>query len=180
MSKRLDNTRISRRALLAAAATTLLGSALGMLPGRRLLAGEGDEAGAAADGAVRMVVHKTPTCGCCSKWVDHVTAAGFDVEVITVASTGDIRSRLGVPDNLRSCHTAAVGGYWVEGHVPADVIRRMLDDGRDDISGIAVPGMPIGSPGMEGPNPERYLVVAYGKDGKVYRYAERQGHSEPL
>ncbi len=169
-------TYMTRRVWLQEGAALLAGGVMLGLPGRLLRAGEAAPAAAAA---VPMVVHKTPTCGCCAKWVEHVTAAGFAVDVVTVDSTTAIRARLGVPDDLRSCHTAEVGGYWVEGHVPADLIRRMLDEGRDDISGIAVPGMPVGSPGMEGPNPDRYLVVAYGKDGQVYRYATRQGLSTP-
>ncbi len=124
-----------------------------------------------------IVVNKTPTCGCCSKWVDHLRANGFEVEVRDMASTRSVQDRLGVPRQLGSCHTAEVGDYWVEGHIPADIIQKLLDENRDDIEGIAVPGMPPGSPGMEAPNPVRYDVIAYGKDGKFYRFATVQGES---
>ncbi len=124
-----------------------------------------------------IVVNKTPTCGCCTKWVDHLKANGFAVEVRNMASTRSVQERLGVPRQLGSCHTAEVGDYWVEGHIPADIIRKLLDENRDDIEGIAVPGMPPGSPGMEAPNPVKYDVIAYGKDGKFYRFATVQGES---
>lgn len=133
-----------------------------------------------ADEASRSaVVYRTPTCGCCGKWVDHLRAAGFEVEVREVSSTTGIRTELGVPPPLTSCHTAVVGDYWVEGHVPADVVKQLLDEQPDDIAGISVPGMPAGSPGMESPNPVEYDIIAYGRDGKLYRYATRMGSSEP-
>ena len=122
-----------------------------------------------------IVVYKTPTCSCCSKWVDHLRANGFEVDVNTVPNTAPTQARFGVPRQLGSCHTAKVGDYWVEGHVPAEIIQQLLDGKRDDIEGIAVPGMPAGSPGMESPNPVTYDVIAYGKDGKFYRFATVQG-----
>jgi hypothetical protein len=124
----------------------------------------------------QIVVYKTPTCGCCGKWVTHLRDSGFDVNVLDVSSTQPAREKLGVPRRLGSCHTAQVGNYWVEGHVPADLIQRLLTEQPDSIRGITVPGMPIGSPGMEGPNPVRYDVLAYGSDGKTTVYATRQGH----
>lgn len=119
-----------------------------------------------------VTVYKSPTCGCCSKWVTHLEQAGFEVKAIDMPDTTPMRTRLGVPANLASCHTAVVDGYTVEGHVPADVVKKMLAD-RPAIAGIAVPGMPIGSPGMEGPNPEPYDIIAYGKDGSRSVYASR-------
>lgn len=128
----------------------------------------------AADEAT-MVVYKTPTCGCCTKWVDHLRAAGFEVEVNTVANTREAQQTAGVPRAVGSCHTATIGGYFVEGHVPADLVQRLLAEQPEGIRGIAVPGMPLGSPGMEAPNPEVYDVIAYGSDGQFYRYATVKG-----
>lgn len=84
-----------------------------------------------------------------------------------------------MPQELSSCHTATVGDYWVEGHVPADLIKRLVSGQPPDIRGVAVPGMPIGSPGMEGPNPVEYEVLAYDKDGQTHVYAARQGQQQP-
>jgi len=128
-------------------------------------------------GAQRVVVHKTPTCGCCTKWVDHMIAHGFEVEAINVSSTREAQEAAGVPRPVGSCHTATVGGYFVEGHVPADLVQRLLDEAPENIVGIAVPGMPLGSPGMEAPNPQVYDVIAYGADGEFYRFATVQGQA---
>lgn len=126
-----------------------------------------------------VVVYKTPSCGCCAKWVDHVRDHGMTVRVVNVQSTRSAQSRFGVPRTLGSCHTAKVGDYWIEGHVPADLIERLMAEQPDDIRGLTVPGMPIGSPGMEGPNPEEYEVLAVASDGSTQVYATRQGHAEP-
>jgi len=131
----------------------------------------------AGQSAPVIVVNKTPTCGCCTKWVDILTAYGFEVEVNTVPNTRGIQDELGVPRQLGSCHTAKVGDYFVEGHVPPEIIQQLIDENRDDIAGIAVPGMPAGSPGMESPRPVQYDVVAYGKDGQFYKFATVQGKS---
>ena len=119
-----------------------------------------------------MQVYKSPTCGCCEKWVEHVKAAGFDVRVVDL-DEGKLdaqKTRLGVGPRLQSCHTATVNGYVVEGHVPAPDILRMLKE-KPAIVGIAAPGMPRGSPGMEmGATKDRYDVVSFDKSGasKVY------------
>ena len=126
----------------------------------------------AARAATDAAVYLTPTCGCCGKWVDHLAAAGFNVKRTVTPDIDAVPARQRVPQNLRSCHTAVIGRYLVEGHVPADVVRQLLKD-RPDVEGIAVPGMPIGSPGMEGPNPQPYAIVAFGKDGSVYEFARR-------
>lgn len=131
-----------------------------------------DAAAAAAvrsDGlaAVDMVVYKSPTCGCCDLWVDHAEEHGFSVETVDVVEYDELvatKREHGVAMDLGSCHTTLVGGYVVEGHVPGHVIRRLLDE-RPDIHGLAVPGMPIGSPGMEGPGARPYQVIAIGTDG---------------
>ena len=131
----------------------------------------------ADDGITDIVlqVYKTPTCGCCGKWVDHLVENGFTVEVETVNSTREIQDSAGVPREMRSCHTAIAGDYFIEGHVPADVIGQLFAEQPENVRGIAVPGMPMGSPGMESPNPEVYDIIAVGDDGSFSRYATRQG-----
>ena len=118
-------------------------------------------------------VHKDPSCGCCSGWVRHLEAAGFGVAVQDEADLRIIRNRLGVPSDLAACHTAEAGGYVIEGHVPATSIRRLLKE-RPVATGLAVPGMPVGSPGMEGGKSERYAVVLFGPDGRR-TYMEFEG-----
>ncbi len=120
-----------------------------------------------------IVVYKTSTCGCCKNWVAHVRDAGFKVNVVNLASTQPVQKRVGVPQQIGSCHTAVAGDYWVEGHVPADLVQRLLTESPPDIRGIAVPGMPAGSPGMEGPKPVQYNVIAYDTGGKLSVYAKR-------
>ncbi len=124
-----------------------------------------------------IVVYKTPTCGCCVKWIDHLRDNGLDVRAIDVPSTLPVHEKFGVPPRLGSCHTAVIGDYWIEGHVPADLVQKLMHEKPDGIAGISVPGMPMGSPGMEGPNPVEYQVVAYGKDGQFMLYATRQGQT---
>ena len=111
-----------------------------------------------------MLVHKDPDCGCCGGWVKHLRAAGFTVTVSETSDLGAVRKRLGVPADLRACHTAEIGGYVVEGHVPAEAVRRLLSQRPPDI-GLAVPGMPQGSPGMEGGTPKEYDVMIFGASG---------------
>jgi hypothetical protein len=126
-----------------------------------------------ASGPIAMKVYKSPTCGCCAKWVEHVKAAGFVPEVHDLPSVGPIKENAGVPSNLQSCHTALVGGYVVEGHVPVDVIQKLLDE-KPSITGIAVPGMPAGSPGMEqGDRKDPYEVIAFTKGGKTSVFVRR-------
>ena len=112
-----------------------------------------------------LVVHHDPTCGCCHKWVDHLRANGFSVTLTDEPSMKAVKARLGVPPALAACHTGEVGGYVIEGHVPADAIKRLLAE-RPSARGLAVPGMPIGSPGMEveGSAPEIYDVMLFGAD----------------
>ncbi len=115
-------------------------------------------------------VWKTPTCGCCGKWVQHMQAAGFRLEVTDVANVDPIKTANGLPLNLASCHTALVGGYVVEGHVPASDVRRLLAE-KPDIVGLTAPGMPPGSPGMDVPGSPSFDVLSLGKDGKTAVYA---------
>ncbi len=123
-----------------------------------------------------IVVYKAATCGCCHHWVAHLREHGLKIAVKNVATTQTIRSELGIPPALESCHTGVADGYWIEGHVPADLVQRLMKEQPEEIRGIAVPGMQIGSPGMEGRNPvTTYDVVAYDKDGEVRVYATREG-----
>jgi len=109
-------------------------------------------------------VYKSPTCGCCEKWIEHLRSNGLRVRATDVPDVTPIKLENGVSPALSACHTAFVGGYVVEGHVPAADVHRLLAE-RPDVAGLAVPGMPIGSPGMEGPNPERYEVLSFGAHG---------------
>jgi hypothetical protein len=118
-----------------------------------------------------ILVYKTATCGCCSGWVEHLKAAGFTVDARDVTDLMSVKRDAGVPGAMSSCHTSIVDGYVVEGHVPAEQVERLLAD-RPDIAGIAVPGMPTGSPGMEGRNPEPYQVLSIGRDGSAGVFAE--------
>ncbi|MGD2071228.1 MAG: DUF411 domain-containing protein [Gemmatimonadota bacterium] len=118
-------------------------------------------------------VWKSPTCGCCGDWVVHMRQAGFPVEVHDVQNLGEKKLEHGIAPQHQSCHTATVDGYVVEGHVPADLVKRMLAD-RPDIQGLTVPGMPAGSPGMEVPGrKDPYDVLALVGDGSVVVYASR-------
>jgi hypothetical protein len=128
-----------------------------------------------ADSLPKITVTKDPTCSCCAGWTEHVRAAGFPVEVVETTELDRVKVRFGVPGNLASCHTAEVDGYVIEGHVPASAIKHLLT-GRPRIRGLAVPGMPVGSPGMEveGAEPETYDVMAFGPDGQS-RYARFRG-----
>jgi hypothetical protein len=126
-----------------------------------------------AEEATVVKVYKTPTCGCCVKWIDHLEQAGFSVESETLDNVTPIKAANGVPPRLESCHTAIVDGYVVEGHVPADIISRLLAE-KPDIAGVAVPGMPVGSPGMEmGGRKDPYQVVSFDDEGNLAVYAER-------
>jgi hypothetical protein len=130
-------------------------------------------AGSAAP--LTLTVYKDPNCGCCEQWVTHMAAAGFRPAVRDVSDLPAVKARLGVPAALHSCHTAVVDGAVIEGHVPAPDVRRFLRErprvGRVAARGLAVPGMPAGSPGMEGPPPERYAVLAFAPGGATTRFA---------
>ena len=130
----------------------------------------------AAAGLPKVTVYKTSSCGCCRLWVDHMKASGFDVQAMDV-SAADVRAvskAAGLKDEGTSCHTAKIGSYTVEGHVPAADIKRMLKE-KPAIAGIAAPGMPQGSPGMEqGDVKEPYDVIAFKKDGTSTVYAKHK------
>lgn len=123
-----------------------------------------------ADGE-EVTVYKDPNCGCCGKWADHLRQNGFEVREVPTREMALVKSEAGVPRALGACHTATVGGYVVEGHVPAADVRRLLTE-KPALTGIAVPGMPAGSPGMEGPYPaERYEVVGFDAKGGTRVFA---------
>lgn len=122
----------------------------------------------AAQGSLpAATVYKDPNCGCCSGWVSHLREHGFSVTEVAVDDIGAYKQKYGVPANLGSCHTAVIDGYVVEGHVPAADVLKMLQE-RPDITGLSVPGMPIGSPGMEvGDRKDPYDVMAISRDGSA-------------
>ncbi len=147
----------TRRSLLAALTLTTL------LP-----------AAAQAQAAAReLVLYKTASCGCCGKWAEHMQRNGFRVVSHDVDNLASIKVKHGVPPKLGSCHTAIVDGYVIEGHVPADLVQRLLETRPPGVIGLAVPGMPLGSPGMESPTPQRYDVLTFDAKGGTRVYATR-------
>jgi hypothetical protein len=143
---------------------------IALMAGAGILVGLVAVVNAQRPAAPTMEVYKSPTCGCCSKWVDHVRQAGFTAKVTELddAALDALKTKLGVPRTAQSCHTALIGGFVVEGHVPAAEITRLLKE-KPAIQGIAVGGMPVGSPGMEvpGTQPRPYNVVTFDKQGGV-------------
>jgi len=122
--------------------------------------------GVDAQKPIPVQVYKDATCGCCSVWVEHLRRNGFAPTSENVTNLTALKEKHGVPAEGRSCHTALVGGYVIEGHVPAAEIQRLLKE-KPKVAGLAVPGMPIGSPGMEGANPRPYNVLTFDKAGKT-------------
>lgn len=120
--------------------------------------------------ASEVTVYKSATCGCCNAWIKHLEGNGFTVKAHNVADLDAYKRRYGVTPQLAACHTAVVDGYVVEGHVPASDIKRLLAE-RPKVRGIAVPGMPRGSPGMEGPVKDAYSTVTFDEAGRVKTYA---------
>lgn len=113
-----------------------------------------------------IVIYRSPTCGCCGKWVKHLKDRNFNVIDNVVNDVDSIKEKYGVPSELASCHTAIIGGYVIEGHVPAEDIEKLLSL-KADVSGIAVPGMPVGTPGMEmGDRKDSYKVIAFDKENR--------------
>jgi hypothetical protein len=115
-------------------------------------------------------VFKSATCGCCIRWISHLQEHGFTVTATDVGDMSKVKVENDVPPQLYSCHTALIDGYVIEGHVPAPDIMLLLAE-RPEVSGLAVPGMPIGSPGMEGPNSESYKVMSFDDAGTVREFA---------
>jgi hypothetical protein len=163
----MDRRRFFQHSLIAAAGAAL---------GARSLRAQGSQ----PQGALPvMTVYKSASCGCCSLWVDHAKADGFTVREVNTDDLNTVKREMGIPARLASCHTVMVGGFIVEGHVPAADVKRLLRE-KPKVRGIAVPGMPIGSPGMEqGPvsGYERYDVIAFAADGSVSVFAS---HGPPV
>jgi hypothetical protein len=120
---------------------------------------------------LKVTVYKDPSCGCCKKWVAHLSANGFAPVVHDRSDMDSLKNSLGVPAALRSCHTAVAGMYLIEGHVSAGDVKRLLSTKPKGVLGLAVPGMPSGSPGMETGTTERYDVIAFSTDGKTRVFA---------
>ncbi|HLE56608.1 MAG TPA: DUF411 domain-containing protein, partial [Rhodothermia bacterium] len=132
-------------------------------------------ANAASETAAKPIaikVYKTPECGCCKAWLQHLSNNGFQVEAMDLPDLTLVKQKYGIKPALEACHTAVVNGYVVEGHVPADVIKKLLKE-RPAVAGITVPGMPAGSPGMEGPRKERYDVLTFDRAGRSRVYVSR-------
>jgi hypothetical protein len=126
---------------------------------------------AIADELPEVLVYKSPTCTCCAKWATHLEENGFSVTTSDESNMNKIKKELGVPLNKASCHTAVVGDYIIEGHVPAEDVIKLIESGAD-VKGLTVPGMPLGSPGMEAPQPQRYTVYTFDAEGNTKPFAE--------
>lgn len=161
-----------RRSFLRLAGSALGGVALTAIGARALSAQQQPALPA-------MTVYKSASCGCCKQWVDHARANGFTVRTVDTEDLNGVKREMGIPAALASCHTVVVGSYLVEGHVPAADVKRLLRE-RPRVRGIAVPGMPIGAPGMEqGPvsGYERYDVIAFEQSGATRVFAS---HGPPV
>jgi len=156
---------------IAAASLVLAGCAATV--GSAPTASSSEEAvGAEAALVSEITVFRSPTCGCCGKWIEHAQAAGFQVKDEVTEDMSAIKQTYGVPQSLTSCHTTVVGDYVVEGHIPAEDVQRLLTE-KPDIAGIAVPGMPIGSPGMEsGDYTEPYTVFSFTESSETSAFSE--------
>ena len=120
--------------------------------------------------APTITVYKDPSCGCCKSWIEHLIKHGYRVDAKDTPAMAEVKRTLGVSEALTSCHTAVVNGYLIEGHVPAADIARLLKQ-KPKVAGLAVPGMPMGSPGMEGPRQQHYQVLSFDKNGKTRIFA---------
>jgi hypothetical protein len=162
--------RPMRRILALAAALVVFGAC-----GNADAAPDGTaQAAAGAQQLPPVLVYKTTTCLCCAGWVEHMRQAGFAVDVRDLPGNLElmqVKAEAGVPADMASCHTSLIGDYVVEGHVPADQVKRLLSE-HPAHAGIAAPGMPAGSPGMDVPNSPPYEIVAWNRDGTRLRYAE--------
>ena len=154
----MRDLKLSRRTLLAQLGAAAL---VGALP-----------RAARASGGIAITVYKSRSCGCCTNWVRHMTAAGFDVKAIDTEDVAAVKTQMGVREQYQSCHTGLVGRYVIEGHVPADLVKKLLNE-KPAALGLAVPGMPVGSPGMEQGPPEHFEVMLLARDGSAKVYAKR-------
>ena len=167
MSETMHDDMMTRRAWVGMLAKAFGAGAL--LTATRPLS---SDAMAMAPALPRITVYKDPSCGCCTKWVAHLRASGLQPDVHDRSDMDVLKDSLGVPATLRSCHTAVVGRYVIEGHVPASDMQRLVAAAPKGIIGLAVPGMPAGSPGMEVPGrTDRYDVIAFASDGTTKLFA---------
>ena len=167
MKRRLFASRLLTFGLVSAA-LALTGCSMAQSPPAQTLEPVADKVATNSE----LTVFRSPTCNCCHQWIDHMEAAGFTVQDNITEDMTAIKEQYGVPANLASCHTTVVDGYVVEGHIPAEDVQRLLAE-KPDVAGIAVPGMPIGSPGMEsGDYVEPYTVFSFNEDGETATFAE--------
>ena len=162
--------------LIVLAAIVLVAFVGGWLWAGKAPAGTNGPAAAVTGNGVQVVMYQNPSCGCCGKWAEHMRQAGFEVEVHKTPELNDIKRREGITAEFAACHTAYVDGYIVEGHVPAADVARMLQE-RPAIKGIATPGMPAGSPGMEGEWADDYDVVAFDGEGTTSVFSSHRASS---
>jgi hypothetical protein len=157
----MSERKLTRREWLAQATEIFYGVAFVSLPG---IAGKATPS--------PITVYKDPSCGCCTKWVAHLQTNGFAPQVRDRSDMDALKDSLGIPTALRSCHTAVAGKYLIEGHVPAGEVKRLLATAPSKVVGLAVPGMPVGSPGMETGGPaDRYDVVAFAANGSTHVFS---------
>jgi hypothetical protein len=147
--------------------TFALGAALFALT---LTTGAAAPSNDAAPKQTKITVYKDPSCGCCKNWVEYLRKHGYAVDTKDTPAMAEVKRTLGVPDAVKACHTAVVNGYLIEGHVPAADIARLVRE-KPKVAGLAVPGMPMGSPGMEGPQKQHYQVLSFDKNGKTRVFA---------
>jgi predicted ribosomally synthesized peptide with SipW-like signal peptide len=127
-------------------------------------------------GNSELTVYRSPTCGCCGEWVKHMERHGFRVKDIQTQDMDAIKAEYGVPQDMASCHTAMIDGYVLEGHIPADDVKALLTE-KPDVAGITVPGMPLGSPGMEaGDKKQDFMVMAFDDEGDVEIFQEHRAY----
>lgn len=160
----MDTPDVTRREMLATALRVLAAGSLAgaMLPTRAR----------ASEVPLALTVYKDPSCGCCAKWVTYMRENGFAPNVTDRTDMAALKDSIGIPVALRSCHTALAGKYLIEGHVPAGEVRRLLATAPRGLLGLAVPGMPSGSPGMEGPaRADQYSVIAFAANGSTSVFA---------
>jgi hypothetical protein len=157
---------MDRRRFLGAAG--VLGAAALLMP-RRAVAGVVTRATAAP---LTMTVYKSPSCGCCKSWIAYMKKEGFDLRVIDQDDLREVKSNAGVPASMESCHTGLIGSYVIEGHVPADLVRKIVAE-KPKLLGLSVPGMVNGPPGMDDGPKQPYQVIAFTRDGKTSVYARR-------
>jgi hypothetical protein len=149
---------LSRRAALGQLAGVVVAAVAWIRPAR-------------AQSPTRIVVYKSPTCGCCQKWIDHMNASGFAASVTDLADMNPIKAQHGIPPQLQSCHTTLVGGYVIEGHVPASDVKKLLADKPKGIVGLTIPGMPASAPGMDQTPFQPYDVLTFDVRGNTKMYA---------